>query len=220
MKPRSAGSKCERLGNTYGTSAGDRPYQRASVAASWSTEVVGMKRPELPLSVSAQGQRRPLAVEPAAAHGAAQYQRAGAPGVIGTGAVGLVGAAEVRAAEGSLPRPRPARRSRRGRPGARRPAGSAGRLRGQLAGVGVEAAQPAEEDLALDRQGLSHRDDARHHAQLVADARGGEGGLQGGRCASAEVSCWSARMARPITSPAARTKVRSRSRVSSCRSAL
>ena len=41
-----------------------------------------------------------------------------------------------------------------------------------------------------------------------------------GAWASAAASCWSARMARVITSPAARTKVRSRSRVSSCRRAL
>ena len=50
MNPRSAVSKWPMFGKTVATSLAGSPYHGASVAAYWSTEVVGMNRPWFPES--------------------------------------------------------------------------------------------------------------------------------------------------------------------------
>ena len=88
-------------------SAGDTPYQEASVAAYCSTDAVGIQRPRLSVSLGPlscrTGNTVPFgpvpAVEVAAAHRAADHEMVIAPRVVGAGggarSGGLEGAAEV-----------------------------------------------------------------------------------------------------------------------------
>src|ERR1044072_3317435 len=99
MNPRSVLANLPRFGSTRLMSLSATPNQRARVAAYSSTAVVGIHLPPPGLVGAAEGERRHLAVEAAAADGAAGDEVVVAPAVVGAVAVGLINPSKARSGE-------------------------------------------------------------------------------------------------------------------------